>query len=72
MKTGRVLADVGSWRAGDSGKDRAPEFRVTGLDDGNEKYASHVLPKIWNALKDATTETPYPHRVVEMEGGVPQ
>ena len=54
---------------GDSGIDFAVEFWVNGLDDGPNKYTSDVLFIIWNALKDAGIEIPYPHRVVEIKGG---
>ncbi|MEM7520685.1 MAG: mechanosensitive ion channel domain-containing protein [Pseudomonadota bacterium] len=57
---------------GDSGIDFAVEFWVNGLDDGPNKYTSDVLFLIWNALKDANVEIPYPQRVVEIKGGVPQ
>ncbi len=53
---------------GDSGIDFALEFWVNGIDDGRNKYASQVLFAIWNALKDAGIEIPYPHRVVELKG----
>ncbi|WP_458792209.1 mechanosensitive ion channel family protein [Yoonia sp. MH D7] len=57
---------------GDSGIDFAVEFWVNGIDDGNNKYTSDVLFLIWNALKDNNIEIPYPHRVVEIKGGLPQ
>lgn len=53
---------------GDSGIDFAVEYWVNGIDDGKNKYKSHVLFAIWNALKDNDIEIPYPHRVVEMKG----
>jgi|TARA_B110000908_G_scaffold168570_1_gene223763 small-conductance mechanosensitive channel len=53
---------------GDSGVDFALEFWVNGIDDGKHKYKSQVLFLIWNALKDAGIEIPYPHRVVEIKG----
>ncbi|PYC47669.1 mechanosensitive ion channel protein MscS [Litorivita pollutaquae] len=56
---------------GDSGIDFAVEFWVNGLDDGPNKYSSDVLFLIWNALKDAGIEIPYPHRVVEFKNGLP-
>lgn len=56
---------------GDSGIDFAVEFWVNGLDDGPNKYTSDVLFLIWNALKDAGIEIPYPQRVVEIKGGLP-
>ncbi|MEM6305840.1 MAG: mechanosensitive ion channel domain-containing protein [Pseudomonadota bacterium] len=57
---------------GDSGIDFAVEFWVNGLDDGPNKYTSDVLFLIWNALKEAGIEIPYPQRVVEIKGGLPQ
>jgi small-conductance mechanosensitive channel len=57
---------------GDSGIDFGVEFWVNGIDDGKNKYASDVLFLIWNALKDNNIEIPYPHRVVEIKGGLPQ
>ncbi len=57
---------------GDSGIDFAVEFWVEGLDDGPNKYTSDVLFLIWNALKENDIEIPYPQRVVELKGGLPQ
>ena len=57
---------------GDSGIDFAVEFWVEGIDDGKNKYTSDILFVIWNALKDADIEIPYPQRVVEIKGGLPQ
>ncbi len=57
---------------GDSGIDFGVEFWVEGIDDGKNKYASDVLFLIWNALKDAGIEIPYPHRVVELKGQLPE
>lgn len=56
---------------GDSGIDFAVEFWVNGIDDGENKYTSDVLFLIWNALKKNGIEIPYPHRVVEIKGGLP-
>lgn len=56
---------------GDSGIDFAVEYWVAGIDDGKNKYQSKVLFAIWNALKEAGVEIPYPHRVVEIKGAVP-
>ncbi|HHL20558.1 MAG TPA: mechanosensitive ion channel, partial [Aliiroseovarius sp.] len=56
---------------GDSGVDFAVEFWVNGLDDGKNKYTPQVLFAIWNALKEAGIEIPYPRRVVEIRGGLP-
>ena len=57
---------------GDSGVDFSVEYWVSGIDDGRNKYASHVLFAVWNALKDACIEIPYPHRVVELKGDWPK
>ncbi|SMY08325.1 mechanosensitive ion channel family protein [Flavimaricola marinus] len=56
---------------GDSGIDFAVEYWVNGIDDGKNKYKSHVLFAVWNALKDHGIEIPYPHRVVEIKGQMP-
>lgn len=53
---------------GESGVDFAVEFWVNGIDDGKNRYTSQVLFAIWNALKDAGIEIPYPRRVVELRG----
>ncbi len=53
---------------GDSGIDFVCEFWVNGIDDGRHKYTSQVMFAIWNALKEAEIEIPYPHRVVEIKG----
>ena len=55
---------------GESGIDFGLEFWVNGIDDGRNKYTSKVLFAIWNALKEAGIEIPYPHRVVELKGQV--
>lgn len=57
---------------GDSGIDFVVEFWVNGIDDGKNKYTSDVLFIIWNALRDNNIEIPYPHRVVEIKGTMPQ
>ena len=54
---------------GESSVDFTVEYWVSGIDDGKNKYASPVLFAIWNALKDAGIEMPYPRRVVEIRGG---
>lgn len=56
---------------GESGIDFTVEYWVSGIDDGRNKYASEVLFAIWNALKAEGIEIPYPHRVVELRGGLP-
>jgi len=64
--------DVGLAGFGDSGIDFAVEFWRTGLDELPNKYSSEVRFLIWNALKAAGIEIPYPHRVVEIKGAQPQ
>ncbi|MDP3197327.1 mechanosensitive ion channel family protein [Tabrizicola sp.] len=51
---------------GESSVDFAVEYWVAGIDDGKNKYGSPVLFAIWNALKEAGIQMPYPHRVVEL------
>ncbi|WP_121632742.1 mechanosensitive ion channel family protein [Tropicibacter alexandrii] len=51
---------------GESGVDFAVEFWVNGIDDGKHKFTSDVGFLVWNALKEAGIEIPYPHRVVEL------
>lgn len=57
---------------GDSGIDFSVEFWVNGIDDGRHKYTSDVLFIIWNALRDNGIQIPYPHRVIEIKGGMPK
>jgi small-conductance mechanosensitive channel len=57
---------------GESSVDFAVEYWVNGIDDGKNKYGSAVLFAIWNALKAAGIEMPYPHRVVEIKGALPK
>jgi len=57
---------------GDSGIDFVVEFWVNGIDDGKNKYTSDVLFLIWNALRDNGIQIPYPHRVIEIKGGLPK
>lgn len=40
------------------------EYWVNGTDDGRNKYRSHVLFAIWNALKAEYIEMPFPQRGV--------
>lgn len=54
---------------GESAVDFAVEYWVSGIDDGRNKYHSRVMFAVWNALKDAGIEMPYPRRVVEIVGG---
>ncbi|MCW1952003.1 MAG: mechanosensitive ion channel [Octadecabacter sp.] len=63
--------DVELENFGDSGIDFIVEFWVNGIDDGRFKYRSHVRFAVWNALKDAGIEIPFPQRVVEIKGGLP-
>lgn len=55
---------------GDSGVDFAVEFWVNGIDDGRNKFTPQVLFAVWNALKTHNIEIPYPHRVIEVKGGL--
>ena len=64
-------ADVELDGFGDSGIDFVVEFWVEGIDDGKNKYRSEVRFAIWNALKEAGIEIPFPQRVVEIKGGLP-
>ena len=57
---------------GESGIDFVVEFWVNGIDDGKKKYTSDVLFLVWNALRDNGIEIPYPHRVIEIKGRMPQ
>jgi len=56
---------------GESSVDFAVEYWVNGIDDGKNRYGSPVLFAIWNALKEAGIEMPFPHRVVELRGSLP-
>lgn len=56
---------------GESSVDFAVEYWVAGIDDGKNKYGSPVLFAIWNALKEAGIDMPYPHRVVELRNAAP-
>lgn len=49
---------------GDSGVEFGVEFWVEGIDDGKNKYTSEVRFLIWNALKDAGIEIPFPQREI--------
>ena len=57
---------------GESGIDFVVEFWVNGIDNGKKKYMSDVLFLVWNALRDNGIEIPYPHRVIEIKGRMPQ
>ncbi len=52
---------------GESAVDFSVEFWVSGVDGGKNKYMSPVMFAIWNALKEAGIEMPYPQRVVHMK-----
>ncbi len=54
---------------GDSGVDFNVEFWVEGIDDGKNKYTSEVRFLIWNALKDAGIEIPFPQREIRYRVG---
>ena len=54
---------------GDSGVDFSVEFWVEGIDDGKNKYCSEVRFLIWNALKDAGIEIPFPQREIRYRDG---
>ena len=56
---------------GESSVDFAVEYWVAGIDDGKNKYGSPVLFAVWNALKEAGIDMPYPHRVVELRNAAP-
>jgi small-conductance mechanosensitive channel len=49
---------------GDSGVEFGVEFWVEGIDDGKNRYTSEVRFLIWNALKDANIEIPFPQREI--------
>jgi small-conductance mechanosensitive channel len=52
---------------GESSVDFVVEYWVAGIDDGKNKYRSPVLFAIWNAIKAAGIEMPFPHRVVHLK-----
>ncbi|MDD9922513.1 MAG: mechanosensitive ion channel [Boseongicola sp.] len=54
---------------GDSGVDFGVEFWVEGIDDGKNKYTSEVRFLIWNALKEAGVEIPFPQREIRYRDG---
>lgn len=54
---------------GDSGVDFSVEFWVEGIDDGKNKYTSEVRFLIWNALKEANIEIPFPQREIRYREG---
>jgi potassium-dependent mechanosensitive channel len=52
---------------GESAVDFTVEFWVPGVDGGKNSYMSPVMFAIWNALKAAGIEMPYPQRVVHIK-----
>ena len=54
---------------GESAVDFSVEFWVPGVEGGKNKYMSPVMFAIWNALKEAGIEMPYPQRVVHVKNG---
>lgn len=56
---------------GESSVDFAVEYWVNGIDDGKNKYGSQVLFAIWNALKAAGIDMPFPQRVVHLKTDAP-
>ena len=54
---------------GDSGVDFAVEFWAEGLDDGPNKYTSDIRFVVWNALKEAGVEIPFPQREIRYRDG---
>ena len=63
------VPDVELRAFGDSGVEFAVEFWVEGIDDGPNKYTSEVRFLIWNALKDANIEIPFPQREIRYREG---
>ncbi len=63
------LPDVELAGFGDSGVDFVVEFWVEGIDDGPNKYTSEVRFLVWNALRDAGVEIPYPQREIRYREG---
>ncbi|MEL7344067.1 MAG: mechanosensitive ion channel domain-containing protein, partial [Pseudomonadota bacterium] len=54
---------------GDSGVDFGVEFWCEGIDDGKNKFTSDVRFLIWNALKEADIEIPFPQREIRYRDG---
>ena len=42
---------------------------VSGVEDGKNKYMCPVMFAVWNALKKAEIEMPYPQSVVHLKAG---
>lgn len=64
--------DVALCGSGDSGIGSVVEIRVNGVDDGLYKYTSDVLSLVWNALRDNGIKIPYPQRVIQFKGALPE
>ena len=56
---------------GESGIDFELEYWVAGIEDLTDDYQSKVLFSIWNTLKEAGIEMPYPQRVVHLKTDAP-
>ena len=52
---------------GESAVEISVEFWVSGVDGGKNRYMSPVMFAVWNALKEAEIEMPYPQPVVHMK-----
>lgn len=56
---------------GENGIDFEVEYWVAGIEDLTDDYRSKVLFCIWNTLKEAGIEMPYPQRVVHLKTDAP-
>lgn len=56
---------------GESGIDFEVEYWVAGIEDLTDDYRSKVLFCVWNTLKEAGIEMPYPQRVVHLKTDAP-
>ena len=61
--------DVDLRAFGDGGVELGVEFWVEGIHDGPNKYMSEVRFLIWNALKEANIEIPFPQREIRYREG---
>ncbi len=61
--------DVDLRAFGDGGVEFGVEFWVEGIHDGPNKYMSEVRFLIWNALKEANIEIPFPQREIRYREG---
>ncbi len=61
------MPDVELRGFGDSSIDFAVEFWCKGIDDGKNKFTSDIMFIIWNALRDANIEIPFPQRDVHIK-----